>query len=340
MIKIDGSQGEGGGQILRSSLSLAMVTGQAVEIKNIRDNRSKPGVLRQHLTAIKAAAEVCSAEVEGAEMGARTLVFKPGWIKGGDYHFSVGTAGSSTLVFQTVLPALMLSNRPSSVIVEGGTHNKCAPPFEYLRDAFAPQLHRMGVGISLKLHRSGYYPAGGGKFVAEIAPVEELSAIFLEERGAKLPPKATAVLANIPEIVAERELKALEHDLKWDDLESASQYVKYAQGAGNILLLHLGYQHVCEVISEVGERGVRSELVARSVANQAWQYLATNAPVGEHLADQLLLPMAICGQGAFITGPLTLHTRTNIAVIEAFYGACITTEEIGGDMNRIEIKRK
>ena len=170
MIEIDGSQGEGGGQILRSSLSLAICTQRPFRIANIRANRDKPGLLRQHLTAVKAAAEICGGEVIGAEIGSRELTFKPGALKGGDYSFAIGTAGSSTLVLQTVLPPLLTAAEPSVVRISGGTHNKGSPPFDFLQRAFLPLIARMGARVELELLSYGFYPKGGGVIVATITP--------------------------------------------------------------------------------------------------------------------------------------------------------------------------
>ena len=167
MIRIDGSFGEGGGQILRTSLSLSLATGKAFRIENIRAGRERPGLLRQHLTAVLAAAEVGGAEVNGATLGSAALTFSPDRIRPGDYRFSVGTAGSGTLVFQTVLPALMLASEPSRIVIEGGTHNSAAPPFDFLARTFLPLLERMGPKVQLQFERYGFYPAGGGRFCAE-----------------------------------------------------------------------------------------------------------------------------------------------------------------------------
>src|ERR1700722_15265155 len=161
MIEIDGSFGEGGGQVLRTALSLSLVTGQPFRIDNIRAGREKPGLLRQHLTAVLAAAEIGGATVEGATLGSTALTFSPGKVKPGEYRFAVGTAGSGTLVFQTILPALMLASAPSRITIEGGTHNHAAPPFDFLARTFVPLVERMGPKIRLQFERYGFYTAGG-----------------------------------------------------------------------------------------------------------------------------------------------------------------------------------
>ena len=179
MIVIDGSAGEGGGQILRSSLALSLVTGKPFRIENIRAGRTKPGLLRQHLTALAAATQIGKAKVEGAVLGSKIVSFTPRGVTPGDYHFAVGTAGSATLVLQTVLPALMLASGPSTLVLEGGTHNPSAPPFDFISKAFLPILNRMGPCIKVELERYGFYPAGGGRFRVSINPAAQLSPIDL-----------------------------------------------------------------------------------------------------------------------------------------------------------------
>jgi RNA 3'-terminal phosphate cyclase (ATP) len=180
---IDGSEGEGGGQVLRSSLSLSMITGRPFKIKNIRSGRKKPGLMRQHLTCVKAAAEICNAKINSAELGSQELFFIPGEVKAGRYHFPIGTAGSTNLVAQTVIPALMLGDAPSKILLEGGTHNVHAPTFDFLQHSFLPILKKMGVEVKANLHSHGFYPAGGGKVEFEIQPVQKLKALELLERG-------------------------------------------------------------------------------------------------------------------------------------------------------------
>src|SRR5436305_3346353 len=183
MLTIDGSEGEGGGQILRTSLALSLVTGQPFRMERIRAKRQKPGLLKQHLTAVEAAKTVGCAEVEGAALSSQTLEFRPGPVTPGNYRFAVGTAGSATLVLQTLLPALLTAAGHSTPTLEGGTHNPMAPPFDFLQKSFMPLIHRMGPSVELKLRRPGFYPAGGGQFHARIEPVKKLSRLDLFDRG-------------------------------------------------------------------------------------------------------------------------------------------------------------
>ncbi|MFQ5792535.1 MAG: RNA 3'-terminal phosphate cyclase, partial [Acidobacteriota bacterium] len=200
MLSIDGSAGEGGGQILRSSLALSAVTGTPFRIRNIRARRPKPGLMRQHLTAVCAAAEICGAAIDGAEIGSRELTFTPG---------AVGTAGSTTLVLQTVLPALMTADGASELRLEGGTDNPFAPPFDFLAEAFLPLLARMGPQVAVELERAGFYPAGGGRLSARIVPVRKLRRLDLRQRGKLLSRRAKAVVARLPRRIADNEIQVL-----------------------------------------------------------------------------------------------------------------------------------
>jgi RNA 3'-terminal phosphate cyclase (ATP) len=326
MITIDGSFGEGGGQILRTSLALSLVTGQAFRILNIRAGRSKPGLLRQHLTAVEAAAKVGDAAVDGAALGSKEVVFKPGKVRPGDYRFAVGTAGSATLVLQTVLPALLLGKESSRLTLEGGTHNPHAPPFDFLERVFLPLLGRMGPQITCRLERHGFYPAGGGRFAVDIAPTVKLTPLNLESRGESKSRTARALIANISAGVGNRELKVVSEKLGWPAESLLVEKVE-SNGPGNALVLELAFEHISEIITGFGERGVLAETVAENVVQEVREYLASGVPVGEHLADQLLIPIALAGSGSFATGKLSRHTRTNMDVISKFMPVSFRTEQ-------------
>lgn len=315
-IELDGSQGEGGGQILRTALTLSMVTGKPFRIGNIRAKRAKPGLLRQHLTAVLAAAEICGAEVDGAAPGSQTLLFKPGKIKGGDYRYAIGTAGSCTLVLQTLLPALWFAGAPSTVTVSGGTHNPAAPPADFLIQAWLPLVRRMGVDMDIELLRHGFYPAGGGEVRARIAPDNVLQPLDLCERGALLSAKAVAVIAGLPADIAKRELERVAQRLS--GIETEMRLLSSREGPGNALMVTLNYQHCREVFTGFGEKGVPAESVADRVAKEARRYRDSAAAVGEHLADQLILPLALAGQGRLTTIEASSHLRTNLEVIGRF----------------------
>lgn len=328
MITIDGSLGEGGGQILRTSLALSLVTGQGFRIQNIRAGRQKAGLLRQHLTAVEAAAKVGNAAVDGAALGSKELEFKPGKVRHGDYRFAVGTAGSATLVLQTVLPALIIGKEPSRLTLEGGTHNPHAPPFDFLDRAFLPLLNRMGPQVSAKLERAGFFPAGGGRFTVEITPVERLAPLDLQNRGESKGRSARAIVSNLSSGVANRELKVVSEKLGWPRECLHVEEVE-SNGPGNAIILELAFEHITEVFTGFGERGVLAETVAEQVIGEVRDYLASGVPVGGHLADQLLVPLALAGSGSFLTGKLSRHTRTNIEVISKFIPVAFQPEESG-----------
>lgn len=207
MIVIDGSLGEGGGQVLRTALSLSMVTGKPFRIEKIRAGREKSGLLRQHLAAVLAAKDVGQADVDGAVLSSTSLSFKPKSIQPGEYHFVVGTAGSGTLVMQTVLPALMIASAPSRLVIEGGTHNMAAPPFDFVEKCFLPQIERMGPKVQVNLERYGFYPAGGGRFTVEIEPERKLTPLSLGDRGETQAPIVHALVSNLNPKIALRELE-------------------------------------------------------------------------------------------------------------------------------------
>ncbi len=330
MIRIDGSQGEGGGQILRSALTLSMCTGQPFHIEKIRARREKPGLLRQHVTAAKAAAEISDAELEGCEVGSSTIVFKPGAVRAGNYTFSIGTAGSCTLVLQTVLLPLLTAAAPSLVRISGGTHNKSAPPVEFLLRAFLPLVAHMGAGVSLTLVRHGFFPRGGGLIEVQITPVNRLRPIELLERGAQRRAYAESYIAGIPLHVAERELAVVGRSLSWTPEQLFVRAISSEMGPGNALVLTLEYERITEVFTSFGERGRSAERVAEQAVRETLQYLAHSAPVGTHLADQLLLPMSLGGITAFVTNEPSMHFRSNAEVIHAFTGRRVTAEREGG----------
>jgi RNA 3'-terminal phosphate cyclase (ATP) len=320
LLTIDGTMGEGGGQVLRSALALSLVTGQPFTAWNVRGGRERPGLLRQHLTAVRAAAAVGDAKVKGDALGSRDLTFIPRAIRPGDYRFAVEGAGSATLVFQTVLPALAGAAAPSTVICEGGTHNRSAPPFDFLARAFLPLVARMGPRVEATLERPGFEPRGGGRFRAAIAPAP-WRPLALTERGHVQAVHARAVVAGLPRNIAERELRVLQKKLHWDARDCAVDEAPESQGPGNAVMAEVRCAQVTEVFTGFGRRGVRAEHVASDVARATGAWLEAGVPVGEHLADQLLLPMALAGGGRFVTLPPTPHARTNAEVIRAFLPA-------------------
>ena len=340
MIALDGSQGEGGGQILRSALALSLVTGTPFRIDNIRAGRPRPGLMRQHLTAVEAAAAVGGAETSGAAIGSRSLTFEPAGVRAGDYTFSVGTAGSATLVLQTVLPGLLTADRPSSLVLEGGTHNPSSPPFDFLAKAFLPLVGRMGARVEATLERPGFYPAGGGRFRVTVAPTKALTPLVLEQRGAIKARRVRAVVANLARAIGERELHRFAARTQWESSACSLEAVPSSVGPGNALIAEVESEHVTEVFTGFGERQVRAETVADACADEVLAYLASDAPVGPHLADQLVLLLALAGQGTFRTMPPTKHTHTQLDVIARFLGPVISCSEEADGTWRIVAARR
>ena len=335
-IHIDGSQGEGGGQIVRSSLALALVTGRPLTIDNIRAGREKPGLMRQHLTAVHAAVEICGGTVTGAAIGSRSLTFEPQPVRTGEYRFSVGTAGSATLVLQTVLPALLTASGPSTLFLEGGTHNPWAPPFEYLQKAFIPLINRMGPRVEVELERHGFYPAGGGRFRVRVQPVATLNGFDLCERGEPTSRKCQVLMSSLPAHIGDREAETIAKKLGWEPACCAVAEVE-SSGPGNAILVEVGSTHATEVFSGFGRYGVKAEHIAADVVKQVRAYLTADVPVGPHLADQLMLPLGISAWqpssessgatrqrgGAYRTLPLTRHATTHIDLLRQFLGISI-----------------
>ncbi|MES2743638.1 MAG: RNA 3'-terminal phosphate cyclase [Pseudomonadota bacterium] len=318
MIELDGSAGEGGGQILRSALTLSMITGQPFRIAQIRARRAKPGLLRQHLVAVQAAAEVCGASLTGAALGSQLLEFAPGKIKGGDYRFAIGSAGSCTLVLQTLLPALLYADVGSTVQIQGGTHNPMAPPAEFLQRAYGRVLAALGADIDVRLTRAGFYPAGGGQLIATVQPCAALRRIALTERGERRAGFAESFIAAVPASVAKRELACIGHAMQWDAAQLLIRGLPAEHGPGNALLVTLEHEHVTEVFAGFGEKMVRAEQVAQGVVRQVRRYLNSGAALGEYLADQIMLPMALAGGGSFTVDRVSQHALTHAEVIARF----------------------
>lgn len=329
MLTIDGSRGEGGGQVLRSALALSVISGRPFRIERIRAGRRKPGLLRQHVAAVRAAAQVSGAEVEGDALASSSLVFRPRTLRGGEFRFDVGSAGSATLVLQTVLPALAIAPEPSALRLSGGTHNPFAPPFEFLQRSFAPLIGRCGVGLRLELERPGFYPAGGGVLKASITPARAWSGFELLQRGRWVAGRAAAAVARLPESIARRELMTVARELGWGEDSLSLLVIEDSAGPGNALVVEMRFAQVTEIVTGFGMRGVRAETVAEQAAQEARRYLDSGAPVGPHLADQLMLPLALAGSGRFRTLPPTSHASTNAEVIRLFLDRAPAFRDLG-----------
>jgi len=325
MIELDGVSG--GGQLLRTALTLSLCTGIGFTMQQIRAKRSRPGLMRQHLTAVNAAATIGQARVHGAELGATTLRFEPGAVVPGDYRFATGTAGSTTLVLQTVLPALWRCDAASRLRLEGGTHNPLAPSADFITNSYLPTLKRLGVCATLELERHGFYPAGGGVLHATVEPCVQLQQCVLDTRGELISLEATALLSALSASIGRRELQVLGERLGLDEHAQRLESVRPI-GPGNAVLVRVRHAQHTETFTGHGERGVAAEQVAQRLANEVRAYLESSACIGEHLADQLLLPMALAGGGGFTTTTVSDHLSSNARLIEKFLPVEIVWEQV------------
>ena len=335
MIELDGAQGEAGGQVLRSVLALAICMQLPFRMTNIRIHRDMPGLLRQHLAAINAAADVSNADTTGVQLGSRELTFRPRRCRGGKFSFDIGASASCSLVLQTILPALLLAEAPSAVSIKGGTHHGNAPSFDHLQRAFLPALERMGARINASLTAYGFPPASSGGLQVDIEP-SALTALSIHERGARISAFAEVFIAGLPNEVGQRQLATIGRQLHWSTDQLHLRTLSPAVGRGTAVAVTLAYQHVTEVFSGFTDSGVGTESVAQNAASQADRYLNGVAPVGPFLADQLLVPLALSGIGSFTTSALSAHFRSNAAAIEQFTGRRIVVEP-RGDTSHVTI---
>jgi len=328
-IEIDGREGEGGGQVLRTALGLSVATGRPFVIHHIRGGRSKPGLLRQHLTCVRAAQQIGAAAVEGATLRSDRLAFAPAGLHAGDYEHMIGSAGSTMLVIQAVLPALLAADGPSRLAVEGGTHNTWSPPFDFVQQVFGPLLTRMGATVDLELVRPGFVPAGGGRVEVYVEPAA-LAPLELMERGGLVRLSGEALVSALPPKIGKRELTVLRDELGLAREDARLRVVEQPAGPGNVVMVRAEFERCTEVFTAFGRRGLPAERVAADAARQAKRYLDSGVPVGEHLADQLLIPLALAGSGRFRTGLLSLHATTNMAMVERFLPVRFVVEEDDG----------
>jgi RNA 3'-terminal phosphate cyclase (ATP) len=317
-VSIDGSSGEGGGQILRTSLTLACITGKRLHIENIRAARRRPGLARQHLSCVEAACRISEGKYTGAKAGSKVLDFLPGPVRSGDYNFDIGSAGSASLVIQTVLPTLFLTDGPSKVTVTGGTHNPWAPPYDFLVESFFPAIEQAGFKARCKLIKHGFYPAGGGRIQIDIQPWRNNTQAKIDicEPEEKIRIDARIYTAKLSAHIAQKQKKLLKKSkLKIDNIETID--VTDSDGPGNCITLFVRGRRTT-VFTAFGKRGKPSEEVVREIINPADSFLTGSGAVDSFLADQLLIYMAITGAGCFTTNELSGHLSTNIQTIKRF----------------------
>ena len=339
-VTIDGSYGEGGGQVLRTSLALSVLTGKKLEMYNIRARRSKPGLRPQHLQAVKAAATVCRAVVAGAGIGSQSIRFAPGRILSGDYRFDIGTAGSTSLVLQTIyLPLALAGDGPSTVTITGGTHALWAPCFHYLDLQWRPFLDRIGLRVSWSLEAAGHCPRGGGEITATIRPAGHIDALIIPERGELRRIAGISSVTGLPMSIAERQkdqalrrLGAIGCPVEIDTVDLGGV------GQGTMLLLAAEFEHSRACYYGLGARGKRAEAVADEAVDPMLRLIRAKGQIDEHLADQIILPLSAArGTSSFVTASVNTHLLTNIEVIKRFLPAEIEVEGEVGQEGRVTV---
>ena len=354
VVDIDGSYGEGGGQVLRTALALSTLTGKSTHITRIRAGRKTPGLAPQHLTAVLAAAAVCRADVRGAEIGSMEIVFTPQKAASGEssFEFDVakvsrgGSAGSVTLVLQTIVLPLAFSGRPTELVLMGGTHVAWSPPYDYFADVFLSTLSRMGLDAGCSLASWGFYPVGCGKASVRIGgirpgsgdpPKRSLRSIHLIERGDLIEVSGRAVAANLPKDIADRMARRVADILGEKGIEADVAPLRIggkSMGAG--VFITARYAHALAGFSALGKKGLPAERVALDACREFFAFHKSGAPVDKHLADQIILPMAVAeGRSEMIVECVTSHLLTNAHVIRQFVPATIEIDGDEGDCGRI-----
>jgi len=319
MIEIDGSYGEGGGQIMRTSLALTSLIGEDLRIVNFRRKRPKPGLAQQHLVSVRAIQEITQAKVEGARLGSTELIFRPGEIKPGKYKVDIGTAGSISMVLQTLLPTCLFTGQLVELVIRGGTDVKWSPPVDYLKHVFLPLVGKMGVRAEIEIQRRGYYPKGGGIVKAITRPIVHLRALNLLEMGAVTGIKGIAYSSNLPCHIVKRMAMAAKNKLNYPCSIELECGKGFSTGTG-IVLWTIGEDSVLGS-SSLGEIGKRAEKVGEEAATQLISELQTNAPIDSHMSDQLIPYLALAeGTSRIRVAELTNHLTTNIYVVEKILG--------------------
>lgn len=339
MVKVvDGARGEGGGQILRYAVSTCALLGEELRVYNIRAKRSPPGLRPQHITAIRAVAEVCGGSVEGLQIGSSSIIFKPTRPRGGRYFFDTGTAGSAPLVLQSLLPVLCFADGPCEVELRGGTNNPMAPPIDYIVEVLLPALKRMGVEAEITLVRRGFYPRGQGVVRVRTKPVYRIRPLVAAEADADRI-EVHAYSCNLPDHIVRRMSSTAENLLrkagygeilvKTEALGKNDPRNALDPGTGILIVARLS-NGLSMGFDALGERGVPAEEVARRAAEEALSQLSTRASVDKHLADQLIIWMALAeGESRIRASTLTSHTATGIDVVGGLTGASFTVSEMG-----------
>lgn len=340
MIEIDGSEGEGGGQILRSSLALSILTRRPFRLVNIRANRSQPGLRPQHVMSVRAAATICGATYKGASVGSSVLYFEPGEVKSGKYTFSIGTAGATALVLHTVyLPLALRGTAQSTVTITGGTHNTHAPCHHFNETTWGAYLKRMGITVEQEFVRPGFYPRGGGEIRAIIHPCSRVRGLHITSCPELTTAGGFSAVARLPDSVNKRQARRLAHRLKEAGIEPHIEQQEWeAMNPGTVAAVIFRQAPVPTLFYGLGERGKPAESVADDAADEALRFRDRKAPVDPHSADQILLPLAFSPDASeYRTSEVTRHLTTNIATVGKFLDRNISLEGDEGQAGTVRI---
>jgi len=340
-LEIDGSYGEGGGQILRTALALSSITGKSIYIKNIRKRRKTPGLLQQHLTCIKAAGQATNARVKGAEFRSEELYFEPQSPRPGSYSFDVaeerGSAGATSLVLQAIMPILVYASHSSTVRIRGGTHTEWSPPFHYLQEVLAPMLSKLGIKISLALKRWGFYPRGGGEIEVKIQPCRDIKGINVTSAGTLKSIRGVSVVSSLPISIAERQ--KLQAITRLRDFSPQIEVVRVlAQSPGTFFFIVGDFENVSAGFSSLGKPGKPAEKVADEACDNFLNYYESKKALDKHLADQIILYLALAKtRSVFTTSCVSQHLLTNVWVIKKFLDRLISVKGALGEPGEVEV---
>lgn len=339
MKNIDGAIGEGGGQVLRTSLALSIISGLGFTIKNIRAGRKKPGLRPQHLSAVKLAACICNANVSGAELGSTNLTFSPQSTVPGKYKLDIGTAGSTLLVMQTISLPLCILDQGSSITISGGTHVPYAPSYDFVDQHWLYFMKRIGFDISCEMLLAGFYPQGGGKILVNLNPVESIKPINISQRGKLKQIKGLSAISNLDRSIAERQRSRVIHRLgskyPLNDIRIKQLPAKFK---GTTIFLKCEFEHTQACYFSLGALGKPAEKVADEVCDKIEHFLSTDASIDEYLADQLLLPLSFASGNSTLTpAKVTSHLVTNAQVIQIFLPVDISISGRTGETGMLKI---